>query len=80
MTNEEFLEEIHKFRARMGSVLPEESYRNIKKSLVLSYLSVKDPSEIVVTFFESTLTEYVTRMRLMGFSLDEEDLVIPKHT
>ena len=69
------VKEFHKrtlsFREKLGTVLAEEQYQNLKKMFILSYLSVdqSDPDfdqEKIVNIFDSNLVEYVRRMGIMG--------------
>ena len=67
----EFFSRTLSFREKLGTVLAEEQYQNLKKMFILSYLSTDqdDPDfdqEKIVNIFESNLNEYVKRMLLMG--------------
>ncbi len=66
-----FYERVLSFREKLGTVLTEEQYQNLKKMFILSYLNVDqdDPDfdqEKIVNIFESNLVEYVRRMLMMG--------------
>ena len=69
---QEFYKRVRSFREKMGTAgLTEEQYQNLKRMLILSYLSVdQDDSEFnqerVVNLFEANLSEYVKRMLMMG--------------